>query len=346
MNKCALCLKNDAIETNTHYLTDFVTKRALNQDGSNERDKNLSFQFSASSPFTKLTFKKNTSVEKIREVLGRDSTDQENEESKTSKDYSVDFVFCPVCEKKFGAIESAFANKFIPKFRMNKTLEGVPEVDVIKDIKLFRLFWLMQIWRTSVCDTNLEISKETAEKLRQLIFSGMGADESELKKFPLVVSVLYSGTVAEEQTANMVGVTLENKPNVIFMNDFVIQFFEDISEIKFLEYYGLNDKKKFKRFINCNESVFKVEIKSNEEKKLLIDRFTTENFVKPWIEFYRKAFIDIWVSKFPFEPPVAVQDDYIKALMNFDGVPVGQTLSIERVSNFTAQYIFNIAKNW
>lgn len=339
MKKCALCLENEATETNTHYLTDFITKRALNENGSNDRGKTLSFDKSTNNPFTTLSFK-GISQEKLFEVLGREVTDEEIEKNKVETDFSVDRVFCPGCEKRFGTIETAFANKFLSKLRMNASLEKASVVEFKKDIKLFRLFWLMQVWRTAICTEEVNLSADCSEKLRKLIYEGLNANESEVKEFPLSITLLYSGTNAEDQTANDVGYSNDKCPILIYMNEFVIQFYEDESKTFFFDFYGLNDPATYRSFINHNEEVFRVRVMSAEEKKTHQDGYN--GYINElWTRFYQQCFIDIWTSKIGYLPPYELQKEFVQALMSFENVPLGQTLSIERVVDFTAKFIYD-----
>ena len=337
MKKCALCLENEATETNTHFLTDFITKRALNENGSNERGKTLSFDKSTNNPFTTVSFK-GASPEKLFEVHGRETTDEEIERSKTETDFSVDEVFCPSCEKRFGIIETGFANKFLSKMRMNASLEKASVVEFKKEVKLFRLFWLMQVWRTAICSEEVNLSSKCSEKLRKLIFEGLNTDENEVKAFPLSITLLYSGTKAEDQTANDVGYTDDKCPIVIYMNEFVIQFYEDESQIFFFDFYGLNDPDTYKSFINYKEETFRVKVMSADEKKAHQDAYN-EYINMQWTRFYQQCFIDIWTSKIGYLPPYELQEEFIESLMNFKDIPLGQTLSIERVVDFTAKFI-------
>jgi hypothetical protein len=83
-----------------------------------------------------MRFKENTSPEKLQEALGRETTEKENEASIEKTDYSVDYVFCPICEKHFGKIESEFADKFLKKLRMNPSLENASKVEFKKAIQI------------------------------------------------------------------------------------------------------------------------------------------------------------------------------------------------------------------
>jgi hypothetical protein len=339
MKKCALCLEKEATETNTHYLTDSIIRRTLNEGGSKERGKTLSFDISNTSAFTEMRFKENTSPEKLQEALGRETTEKENEASIEKTDYSVDYVFCPICEKHFGKIESEFADKFLKKLRMNPSLENASKVEFKKDIKLFRLFWLIQVWRSSVCTDTVKLSSQVSENLRSLIFSGMEADENQLNQFPLSITLLYTGTDPETHTENLVGYTSDTNPNFIIMGEFIIQFFENDESVRYFDFHGVNDETTYKEFVNYQEAVFKVKVMSDEKRKAFLVSVIDQDIVVPKFAFYMKSFAGLWSVATGSLPPAQIIEEYTKELMDFNEVPLGQVLSEERIIDFTISYI-------
>jgi hypothetical protein len=74
---CKLCNHAEANKKNTHYLTDSLIRRCLNEDGNNIREKGFMFDFSSSSPFLDFSFQRNTSIENIKKALGREPNDEE-----------------------------------------------------------------------------------------------------------------------------------------------------------------------------------------------------------------------------------------------------------------------------
>lgn len=288
MRKCALCKKSDADKKNTHYLTDGIIRTAINEDGSNEREKGMSVDLSNDNPYSEFSFQRNTSPEKIEEIYGRPATQDEIDKSKASIEFSVDNVFCTACEKKFTEIENNFCNTMLPKFRNNKTLENATEVDLAV-LGSFRLFWLLQVWRTSVCVDNFELSSEVSEDLRNLIFQGLSANSKELKKYPLSVAFMYSGNDPKEYTTNGAGYS-EGTPKVLFMNEFVIQFYESPDHIDYFDFYGLNDLKTYRDFLNCNEDSFKVQVLSSQLRKDFFNKMRDEQNVVPRLKFYITQF--------------------------------------------------------
>lgn len=265
---CALCKKEKENKKNTHYLTDKIIRNCLNQDGDNEREKGLYYDISNINSEVKLGFQRNTNIEKVEQILGRKPIDTEIEDAKHNP-YSVDHVFCKDCEKIFASIEAHFIDEILPKFRQ-QNLNKKNEL-LLENSKLIRLFFLLQIWRTSICERTFTLSDEANEDLRKLILMSFSADDKELKKYPLAITYLQTLGGDKEYTRNIVGSTCDKKnPKIIFMNDFIIQFYEKKSNINFNSLYGINCVNKYKHYINLEENNFCFQILSDNERKIFL----------------------------------------------------------------------------
>jgi hypothetical protein len=163
---CKLFNHAEANKKNTHYLTDSLIRRCLNEDGNNIREKGFMFDFSSSSPFLDFSFQRNTSIENIKKALGREPNDEEIGNAK-KKVFSVDNFFCSKCEDLFSRIENDFILNYLPYIRKQK-LSEIKFIEIDKNTE-FRLFFYLQIFRTSVCADNFRIDSIVIEYLRNLI---------------------------------------------------------------------------------------------------------------------------------------------------------------------------------
>lgn len=241
---CELCKERIANKKNTHYLTDSIIRTCLNQDGSNERETGFYFDLSNDTPFVDFNFQRGTSVGKLEESLGRPATEDEIEKAKDIP-FSVDNVFCSVCEDIFTSIETAFTDNYLSEFR-NKDLTDKDNVE-FEDSKSFKMFFYLQVWRTAICEETFQLEESVKEKLRLAILNCQTLEDDEIPNFP--IHITYLQTVGDEKayTSNCVGCTSDTNPNIIFINDFVIQFFSSKENIKSIEFYGLNDSNDLKR---------------------------------------------------------------------------------------------------
>ena len=227
---CKLCQKNKANKRNTHYLTDSIIRKALNLEGSNDREKGFSFDMSNNKNFIEFNFQRGTPMGGFEEEVGRQATDEEIEKAK-ERLFAVDYVFCSDCEDLFGKIEELFCQQILPKLR-SENLEKKKEL-LFREVKLIRLFFFLQIWRNSICEESFNLSKTSEEKLREFILNYDKIDLPQLTEFPLSITFLETLGGDERFTSNLVGSISDKNPYLIFMNDFIIQFYDSEKEIKF-----------------------------------------------------------------------------------------------------------------
>lgn len=286
---CALCLQEKDNKKNTHYLTDKIIRSCLNQDGENEREKGLYYDISNISSDIPVGFQRNTTPERIEKALGRGITNEDIEKSKNIP-FSVNTVFCKNCEDIFTAIEAEFINKILPEFREND-LTNLSQLENSEN-GLIRLFFLLQVWRTAVCIDSFTIADSTKEELRKIILSPLGSKSEELVKYPLSITYLQTLGGDEEFTRNAVGPTCDNKqPRIIFFNDFIIQFYEKKEDIQFDSFYGLNNEKSYRKFINIDEEKFVFQILSDKERRDFLERKDTVKMQK--IQYSNIA-LELW----------------------------------------------------
>lgn len=312
---CALCKEREADKKNTHFLTDGIIRSCLNLDGSKEREKGFYFDLSNDNAFIEFNFQRGTSVDKLKSSLGREVTEEEIEKAK-SIPFSVDNVFCSVCENYFTEIENKFIGEILPNFR-NTDLTGKDKTN-LTDIKTVRLFFYIQVWRTAVCDDTLKISADVAENLRQVILNHSKVTANELNHYPIAITYLQTTGDEAEYTTNYVGFTNDRTPNLIIMNDFVIQFYENSDDVKFFNFYGLTTEQNYKELINCNEQEFIVNIFQNDRRKQLLKDFITSDRVKQTIQYYADRFGELWLKLFGVYPPVQTTQEYLQALTGGD----------------------------
>jgi hypothetical protein len=335
---CALCQEREANKKNTHYLTDGIIRSCLNQDGSGEREKGFYFDLSNKSAFVEFNFQRETSIPKLEESLGREPTHEEIEKAKQIP-FSVDYVFCSVCEDIFTSIESNFIDNILPKFR-ESDLNNNEEIE-IAECREIRLFFYLQLWRTHICEQTLKLPEHIAESLREIILTYETVDNEELDKFPLSITYLQTLGGLKEYTTNFVGFTNDKNPYLIFMNDFIIQFFDSDEEIRFFDFHGLNSGN-YQEFVNQNEGEFKVKIVQNKERKQLLNDIIKGEKVKQTLKFYKDSFNKLWFMMFAGNPPIQITQEYINEITGdeFDILKYSK----ERIVELTRDFIMKRLK--
>lgn len=305
--KCKLCESKEANKKNTHYLTDSVIRSCLNEAGENIREKGLYFDISNDKAFVGFNFQRNTSITSLQEVLGREPNDAEIENAKAIP-YSVDYVFCSDCEKKFTIIEEIFIKNHLDYFRNQNFNSNIIEIHDILNIKIF---FLLQIWRSNICEEIFQLNDDFSNKLRQMIYNYPQIDNNEILSIPISVSYLMAENKQESKTTNIVGFTSDQNPYIIFLNDFIIQFFDDVKKVKYFDFYELNDEKSFTDLLNINSNTFKFKILNFEEKSKLINNFMLQDYVKRMKDKYKTMFINVWFVMFRAFPNQFIINEYL-----------------------------------
>ncbi|CEN33542.1 hypothetical protein [Capnocytophaga cynodegmi] len=332
---CKLCKTQEADKKNTHYLTDSIIRGALNFDGSNEREKGFYFDMSNNTPFIEYNFQRNTPVDKVEERLGRNITDEEIEKAKTIP-YSVDNVFCSSCEKHFTGIEEDFITKILPKFR-EANLTDFNEI-VLEDVKTIRLFFYLQVWRTAVCCDSFKITEICNETLRNIILNYKSLNIDDINHYPLSITYLQTLGRKEAYTGNFVGYTNDSNPNLIMMNDFIIQFYEkSVDGTTFFDFCNLNNRENYKKYINYKENKFIFNIFSDRKRLQFLENFYIKYKGIPLISEMEEIFILLYEKIYKKKPSKELLDKFIKeitSIKDFNALQYSKETIIKKTQEF------------
>lgn len=323
---CSLCQLEKIPKKNTHYLTDSIIRSALNEGGVNEREKGLYFVIDPDTVFAEMKFQRGASAEKLEELLGRQTTDEENIESSKNIEFSVNDKFCKQCEDIFGVIENAFNQHIVKYYREQFSAEKDLIIFTVEESKIVRLFFLMQFWRTSICDDAFSISADVAEFLRTKI---LNVEYEDLECIPLSVTYLETLPNPEDidivtgkpinekyRGSNHVIVVEGSNPYIIIMNDFAIQMYDDIRQ-PFESFYGLNSTELYVRLFNYNQDIFYSSVFLNDERNAFIYRFSAKaaRFKNTQsVEFFCSEFEE----RFGCNPDVVSISNYMDRLINHE----------------------------
>ena len=336
---CALCRQREANKKNTHYLTDGIIRSCLNLDGSKDREKGFYFDLSNDSAFVEFNFQRGTAIDKLEEALGRQVNEEEIEKAKKIP-FSVDNVFCNVCESLFTEIESKFIADILPRFR-SVNLSGINKMN-LPEVGLIRLFFYLQVWRTAVCEKMFSIPESTLERLRQIILNYKILSDNEINDFPLSITYLETTGGDYQYTTNYVGFTSDKNPNIIFMNDFSVQFFDSVDNIKFLNFHGLNSETDYSEYVNCKEETFNVKILNDAQRRELLHELIVAEKVKQTMRFYKSSFVKLWLMLFGMLPPQQVTNEYLQMLIgdgDFHVLKFTRGYVVEMTNNFVLSKI-------
>lgn len=298
MKKCALCGVENANKTNTHYLSDNIIRNALNKNGKSKRGYGSYCELSTVAPFINYRFQQGIQRDNLIENFKRDPYEKEIAYARKNIAFSVDNVFCSNCEDLFGQIEKKFNDNVLARLRDASLKPGYIRFN---DNKIIRQYCYLQIWRSHICDSYFKIDEKLASSLKNAIVS-----ENNVEAIPLPLSMSYMITPSDiEHTENSIGYIIQKNPYVIFMNEFVIQLFDNLNAIKYDSLFGVNDESTYKDFINYRESSFILQIIDNERRKCINHSMATDFAKQKNTEWINKL-IEYYVRKYGKYPPANV----------------------------------------
>ncbi len=286
---CLLCQKNQAKQTNSHIIPAFLL-----DSNTGKRGKEFAFVFDTGKLETEIYY-------------GRDRLDNPSTEVKKNP-HTVDFYFCPACEKKLGALEGKNAAHITKNFRDAKfagnyrihSSEDLVWKDLLKvSPDDFNVFFLSIVWRKALQEQiesgTTIIPENDLDVIRGLIYSYVSGDFDTYKKlrgkYPMMILTADSFTDA---TANLVAVpNWFKRPVRFFMNEFLVLLYteEDLIE-------GMNKPASFfqilpiSKFLNTSDKPPSVIILPQDfwddlTKRLLIDN--ADDFSQRLVRKIKKA---------------------------------------------------------
>lgn len=310
---CALCKVHKADKQNTHYLSDAIIRRNLNLDGGNSRETGFYYTL-GDEPYAKFGFQRNTNIDSVQQELQREPTIDECKAARNNP-FSVNDTFCKDCEDKFTSIETKFINEILPKIR--KLNSDSKEIS-IEDTKTTRLFFLLQLWRSSICDSDFNLPKDIEEIMRKILLNSNDCNLDELKQFPISVSFLITDGDEKEFTNNITGFISDEKyTKVIIMNDFILQYYNPQNEFWFDNLYGINELKDYHQYINVNEEKFVMKVIANDKRLKILNNMQQAK-AKEYVHYWIGLFLQQWSTHFEKKPSTQVIAEFQEKFSTVD----------------------------
>lgn len=175
MNKCSLCLINDADKTGSHTVPHFLVKKVDNYNGQKERDKEMGFMINDQEINSYAG--RSLLPEQIEETIG-----QESKNVSFKVPHVVDHFICTDCEKYFSDIESEYS--YIES--LNSSI----------DVVTASAFWAGVVWRASASKVHgFRLSAKFEKSLRREVLKFKNDRDYLIERFEYVVlkSALENG---------------------------------------------------------------------------------------------------------------------------------------------------------
>jgi hypothetical protein len=255
MNKCPICKDKDADKKNVHLIPWFLIKNCVTQDGSGERDMELSFSIDPAS-FTKMYTGRGILPENLEEYGELDERQKEN-----TNPYSRDNIICSTCENKLSRLEAIFASQFSEK---KLSIETQPNFKLLEDNSLLvdpkynntlyqlliqSIFYRCSIGRFNGFSLDKAVEGKIEENLRNAFltenFKKIKQTEyiNIVNKFPLLTSAFFVPK-GEDSTSKFIVINKSRFPYFIMAGKWMFQLFEAEKHLKSTRewLYGLQDK--------------------------------------------------------------------------------------------------------
>lgn len=214
---CALCRKKPANKTGSHMVPHFLIAKVFTYDGSNNRDKVMVNVDNLSEGYKEHYFGAQVYGDTISEVLGRELTDEEvEEEIQKTNALTLDYVFCSDCEKRFGIIESYYAD--ILNGRIKDYPSAIPY-----------LFWISVMWRMSVGKMGTVLEEKHEESLRKILNSCLALHREGIvtagSKKGYCAYSLYKAEDTRDELLGIFAPHTPTKPYQALIGNFLVNFY-------------------------------------------------------------------------------------------------------------------------
>jgi hypothetical protein len=143
----------------------------------------------------------------------------------------------------------------------------------------------------------------------------------------------------KEYTGNIVGLSNDENPFIIHLNDFAIQFFESEQLINYIEYYGLNNLSDFESYINYLDNDFVINVFSDEER-LEFNTSVAVNSKMPQLEaLLHDVANKMYTEMFRTPPPKGFSNEYVRRVMVNHDI---RKFSIEKIYEVLRKFLDEI----
>lgn len=270
IGKCALCGENEADCTGSHLAPHFLIQPFLSYNGSSGRDTEVVNETALAGFRKERKWGRAVPGEAIDETFGA----VPEEEKELIKDPSLtrDYVLCKDCEKRFGFVETAYAESFR---KQRPCANGL----------LAYLFWLGVFWRLSVGKMALRLDARDENRIRVLLQRMMPADANALKHLQLPDAPapygyrVYHCADTKGELSGVIGTHAGRSPYQLLVGKFIIELYskrsdvgtsdpvnmpnlpEQWQEIPFIDYW-----KKKQKILNINEAYESKRLHDGREK--------------------------------------------------------------------------------
>ena len=215
--KCALCREREADKTGSHMVPHMLIARTFSYDGSPHRDKVVVEVDHLSTGEKERYFGHHVYDDTVNELIGRSFSDEEMEaEANKRNALTRDHMFCSDCEKRFGTIESFYADILDGKAHNYPT-------------QIPYLFWMSVAWRMSVGGMGMKMKPEHEEKLRRILNRCLSVERdgiiTDRSKLGYCAYTLHRAVDTRDERLGILAIHSPTKPYFALIGNLLFNFF-------------------------------------------------------------------------------------------------------------------------
>lgn len=215
---CALCREKDALCTGSHMAPHLLIQSFLSYNGSTKRDTEVVNETVMGGLQKERKWGRAVPEEAIDDTFGEVSL----EEKVTIKSSAVtrDYVFCKDCEKRFGFIETAYADSFRKQKPCDNSL-------------LAYVFWLGVFWRLSIGNMALQLSAKDEKFIGELLHRLMPYDSNGVKDMAINGHIgrygyrVYHCTDTKGELSGVIGMHTDQSPYWLLLGEYVVVLYDN-----------------------------------------------------------------------------------------------------------------------
>lgn len=334
MNKCKLCLENEADKKGSHIVSHFLMKR-INNHNSKKREKELGFVVEKLE--TKGYFGRGIAVEVLNEIYG----EVDDELIANNKiEGIVDHYFCSKCEENLSIIESEYSksiNVFSGNYE-NYQSSNIPSVGFF--------FWASIIWRLSIQENSgFKLNTKDEKKLRRILnkyIPNLKININDVDLQDIGYKLLRNPNYDDPTSTYLHWEPNYQRPYSILINEYLLFFYFKKNHLKglILDFYGTEELKS-KSIFNTPFSIENILTISKADLKEVISKVNLR-IVRIRLNEY-----DIILNKLhkklggKGEMDIYVKNQILLNIVNSDA-PLGKKYSIENVKKIIADTMMDI----
>jgi hypothetical protein len=352
---CYLCCQKPADKKGSHLIPAFLISTGINFEGSRERDKEFMVMFRKDG-FIENYFGRGILPEKI--ALVKDKELSEDLDADNINPNIKDYFFCNECEKRLSTIENYFAGEIYAPieakaFDLEKSSRSYDLITLEKQrSELTQLFFLSIVWRIGIGRyTRLRLPDKTLNRLRRAIHSCLDEkinnvvskaveNRDLIFRFPLVI--LYSSKL-DDPTKGIIYCDDHKTPHFLFLNQFILHFYEDERHLKSPETNTLFETTTLidrTELVNNKTGLIKIGILNNQQ----VDSIRTkilELMVHEILKEVRIQFSKAHEIMFNFRPPNDVVYTFANRISKEEAL-LFDRFSSENVYRLATRFLFEI----